>query len=129
MNREQIEKLNQLKELIKECKPHTPIQRDIFEEALKIIEEIKDARDYKRMASSFIGMEIQDFYCNGFFGSNNYDLEGAEITRIYQDDGAIIIEVKKTNSQYDYGYFQGGWADWKSVYEHLDEWINLSDSY
>lgn len=125
MNKEQMGKLNQLEKLIKACKPHTPIQKDIFEEALKIVDEIKNVKDYKQLALSFIGMRIDDFFCNGFFGSGTYDLEDAEITRIYRDeDDDIVIEVKKRNSQYDYGYFEGDWADWQSVYEHLDEWVN-----
>lgn len=84
-----------------------------------------DCKDYKQMAKSFIGRELNDFFCNGFFGSRNYDLNGAEITRVYEDDDeAIVIEVKKLDDKYDYGYFDDGWNDWKTVYEHLEGWVN-----
>lgn len=79
--------------------------------------------DYKSMAKSFIGETIQDFFCNGFFGSRTYDLMGAEITKIYEDDG-IVIEVKKVDDKYDYGYFNDGWKDWECVYNHLNKWVN-----
>jgi hypothetical protein len=35
-----------------------------------------------------------------------------------------VIEVRKINGKYDYGYFNDGWDDWKTVYEYLDEWVN-----
>lgn len=94
-----------------------------FKESLKNV--IRDnEKDYKQMSKSLIGETIQNFFCNGFFGSRTYDLDGAEITRVYQNNhDVIVIEVKKLNGKYDYGYFEDEWEDWKCVYEHLDEWI------
>lgn len=81
-------------------------------------------KDYKQMAKSLIGETMKDFFCNGFFGSGTYDLTNSEITKIYDsdDDNAIVIEVRKTGGKYGYGYFEGGWRDWKTVYEHLKQW-------
>lgn len=92
-----------------------------LENELKVIE---DDKDYKQMAKAFIGETIEDFFCNGFFGSRNFDMAGAEVTMVYdsEDDNAIVIEVKKSDGKYDYGYFDGDWRDWESVYEHLKEW-------
>jgi hypothetical protein len=86
----------------------------------------KDEKDYRLMAKSFIGETMKDFFCNGFFGSRTYDLTGAEITKVYDsaDDNAIVIEVRKSDGRYDYGYFNDGWRDWQTVYKHLDEWVN-----
>ncbi len=100
-----------------------------FKESLSEIiieyEKLKGNQDYKLMAKSFIGETIQNFFCNGFFGSRTYDLEDAEITKIYRDDDeGIVIEVRKSDGKYDYGYFNDSWDDWKCVYEHLDEWVN-----
>lgn len=85
-----------------------------------------NVEDYKKMAKSFIGETIQDFFCNGFFGSRTFDLTGAEITRIYRDDDGITIEVKKIDDKYEYGCFENGRDDWQYVYEYLDNWINGS---
>lgn len=79
--------------------------------------------DYEKMAKSFVGRTIEDFFCNGFFGSRTFDMEGAEIVRVYDNNYYnIVIEVKKRNGKYDYGYFNDDWYDWKYVYEHLKEW-------
>lgn len=87
--------------------------------------EKQEEFDYITKVQSFIGKTIQDFFCNGFFGSDTYNLEGAEIIEIRKDeDDGIVIEVRKTNGKYDYGYFNDGWDDWKIVYEYLDEWVN-----
>jgi hypothetical protein len=82
--------------------------------------------DYRKMAKSFIGETIRDFFCNGFFGSRTFDMTGAEITKVYDsdDDNAIVIEVRKLDGKYDYGYFEDSRRDWQSVYEHLQEWTS-----
>lgn len=92
--------------------------------------EKENTKDYKAMAKAFIGETMEDFFCNGFFGSRNYYMRGAEITKVYDsdDDDAIVIEVKKLDGKYDYGYFDGGWRDWQSVYEHLQEWTSRDSS-
>lgn len=97
-----------------------------YKELLSDIESGKyDVKDYESLAMSFIGEEINDSFCNGFFGSGTFDLNGAEITRIYKHNlNEIKIEVKKSNGTYDYGCFEEGWCDWQYVYEHLDEWVN-----
>ncbi len=98
----------------------------MLKELYKYANDENGAKNYKQMAKAFIGDTIKDFFCNGFFGSSIYDLRGAEIIKVYDsdDDNAIVIEVKKNDGRYDYGYFDGGWRDWKSVYEHLQEWTN-----
>ncbi|MGD6876863.1 hypothetical protein [Bacillus infantis] len=97
-----------------------------FKDLLNDVENGKyDMKDYETLARSFIGKTLDDFYCNGFFGGRNYDLSGAEIMKITKSEPEeITIEVLKADGQYDYGYFDGGWCDWKVVYEHLDEWVN-----
>jgi hypothetical protein len=45
--------------------------------------------------SSFIGLEIKDFYCNGFFGSREYGMEGAVIT----DANDKCITAKKVDGE------------------------------
>lgn len=93
---------------------------------LEKVEEIEQTHtDYKRMAQEFVGDELSDMYCNGFFG-RIYDLDGAEITRIYDSDydDAIVIEVRKEDGKYEYGYFDSHWRDWESVYKTIKEWIN-----
>lgn len=99
--------------------------RDLAKEVERLSNK-EEEKNYKQMAKSFIGEAMMDFFCNGFFGSRTYDLEGAEITKVYDNDNdnAIVIEVRKMNGRYDYGYFEDGWRDWKCVYEHLDEWVN-----
>jgi hypothetical protein len=96
-----------------------------YKELLSDIESGKyDVKDYESLARSFVGKELNDFYCNGFFG-RTYDLDGAEITKIYKSDiEEITIEVKKSNGEYDYGYFEGDWCEWQYVYEHLEQWVN-----
>lgn len=88
------------------------------------LEIMKNSRDYETLSKSFAGETIKDFFCNGFFGGSTYDLEGAEITRIYEDEDAIVLEVKKTNKKRDYGYFSGHWEDWKTVHDFLERWTS-----
>lgn len=93
--------------------------------AIKISDGKFDVTDYKQLCQSFIGENIENFFCNGFFGSRTFDLRGAEILRIFEEDqDTITIEVLKINDKHDYGYFNDGWNDWKTVYEHLEEWTN-----
>lgn len=97
----------------------------LYKEVLSEIEKgTFDVKDYALMSQEFVGRELNSIYCNGFFG-RTYDLLGAEIMRIYEDyqDGEIVIEVEK-NGEMKYGYFDGDWKEWKSVYEHLNEWVN-----
>lgn len=138
MNKEQTEKLEILERLIKLRIPSSRahVEEDSYEMMLKLIDEIKNARDYRQMAVSFVGTYINDFFCNGFFGSDTYDLEGAEILRVYEEydeydsgDGTIILEVRKLNDIVDYAYFSDGWNDWETVYKHLDEWVNGVEHY
>ena len=85
---------------------------------------LKRKEDYKSMVKELIGETIYSDYCNGVFGSRNYDLHGAKIVGVFESDGAIVVEVKKTDNKYDYGYFSGDWKSWKYVYEYLYEWIS-----
>jgi len=85
-----------------------------------------NSKDYEKMSKSFIGERMKDFFCNGFFGSRTFDMQGSEITRIYEsdDEDAIIIEVRKLDGKYDYGYFRDYWRDWECVHEFLEEWTS-----
>ena len=84
-----------------------------------------DAKNYESLAMSFVGEELNDSFCEGFFGSGTFDLNGALITRIYKHNlNEIKVEVKKSNGTFDYGCFEGGWCNWQYVYEHLDKWVN-----
>ncbi|MEL3959425.1 site-specific DNA-methyltransferase [Caldifermentibacillus hisashii] len=76
------------------------------------------------MVKLFVGETIKDSFCNGFFGGSNYDLNGAEITKINQYNNGIVIEVIKSNGKYDYGYFGDNWNDWECVYKHLSKWVD-----
>lgn len=88
-------------------------------------EYFPESINYKHKCQAFVGEDIEDFFCNGFFGSDTYDLRGARIEGIFENDDEIKIEVLKLNDEVDYGYFDGGWKDWKTVYEHLNEWVNI----
>lgn len=84
--------------------------------------EVLGEKDYEHKARQFIGKTIRNSFCNGFFDdSKQYNLAHSEITRIYENDDEIVIEVEK-GSECDYGRFDGGWKCWKTVYEHLQEW-------
>lgn len=85
---------------------------------------VSEDNSFKALSKQFIGETITDFFCNGFFGSRNYDLADAVITKIRDSDkkNAIIVEVKKTDGETDYGYFEESWRDWESVYLHLKGW-------
>lgn len=101
-----------------------------YKELLSEIEKgIFDAKNYQQMCQSFVGDTLSDFFCNGFFGSRTFDLNGAKILRVYEsiEEDAIKIEVMKFNNEFEYGYFNDGWNSWETVYEHLYEWVNKSD--
>ena len=85
---------------------------------------LKKENNYRKMAGLFTGYTIHDDYCNGFFGKV-FDLYGAEIIRMTESDGAIVVEVKKTDGKYAFGYFSGVWKDWKQVYDYLENWTSL----
>lgn len=96
------------------------------ENEIKLVES--KLKDYKQIAKAQIGETFKDDYCNGFFGSRNFDLAGARITRIYEvenndDELEIVVEIQYKNGKYDYGYFLESYANWKSVAEHLEQWI------
>lgn len=91
-------------------------------------------KDYKKMAKSQIGETLKDDFCNGFFGSRNFSLSGARITKVYEenndnDEMEIVVEIQYKNGKYDYGYFQESFADWDSVAEHLEQWTNTDASW
>lgn len=96
-----------------------------FQHLLSLIHEGEfDNTDFQALSQQFVGKRLKDFFCNGFFGSREYDLENALILKIYEasDYPAIIIEVLKSNDRISYGEFDGSWNDWQTVYEHLVEW-------
>lgn len=87
-------------------------------------EEGNDITDYESLARLFVGEVISDMFCNGFFGSSEYDLSDATITRVFENENENPeIEVRKIDSRYAYAEFDDQWSNWKEVYEHLDEWV------
>ena len=97
----------------------------VYRELLSEIEKgTFDVIEYAKMAQNFVGRELNNFYCNGFFG-RVYDLKYAKILKVYEDhsEDEIVIEVEKQDGAIAYGYFAGGWNDWKSVYKYLGEWV------
>lgn len=98
-------------------------QENSIDHEVKLIEQTEAA--YKKQAKNQIGETLKDQFCNGFFGSRNFDLEDATITKIYDsdEDNAIVIEVQYKNGKYDYGYFTESYREWQAVANYLEEWI------
>lgn len=123
------EKLKQLLiEAIKETVNDKNIDNERKVKLIKFMLDVfKEKKDYKEMCQSLVGESINDFFCNGFFGSSTYDLGGSEISRVYESEDGIAIKVKKIDGRYDYGYFNQEWRDWETVYEYLCGWIKGED--
>jgi hypothetical protein len=73
----------------------------------------------------FVGLEIKDFYCNGFFG-RRYDLEGSIII----DNGYDYITVRTKDGDFATAFFDDGWKsemryfveEWTRDKKGDDEW-------
>lgn len=102
------------------------VRKVSLDEFIEKLEKVlsNNPKDYKSMSKIFIGETIKNFFCNGFFGGDTYDLEGAKITRVYESSEGAVVEVAKENGRYEYALFDDDWKDWKTVYEHLSEWTN-----
>lgn len=134
MHVDKMELLKWLADEIVGCKARNETERSnaMRELFLKVDRGYFDAKtDYRELSHRFIGEYITDFFCNGFFdGGRNYDMEGAEIIGIRQpEESSIIVTVRKRDGTEDYGRFEDDWADWESVYKHLDEWVNGRREY
>ena len=105
--------------------------REFIEE--KLLKGKYDCKNHKELCTLYVGKEIKNSFCNGFFGRVTFDLKGAIITRVYRDNNEeeILVEVLKTNGRYDYGVFDGRWDSWEIVYTYLSKWAeegNIDDS-
>lgn len=88
-----------------------------------IDEGVFDVKDYRILANAFIGKTIKDFFCNGFFGSREFELAGAEVVSIKGTEGGLIqVIVEDCDGRIKIGEFDEGWANWKTVYNHLQQW-------
>lgn len=85
---------------------------DKVEKLEKIIEELIKEKSRVKY-NEFVGIEIKDFFCNGFFGSREYDLEGAMII----ENTDKILTVRKRNGQIAQANLEG----W-DMREHINEW-------
>jgi hypothetical protein len=87
----------------------------------KYAEEVHEAIDFLLNKVSdvapreFVGLEIKDFYCNGFFG-RRFDLEGSIII----DNGCDYITIRTPNGDVETAYFDGGWKS--EMREFVEEW-------
>jgi hypothetical protein len=76
----------------------------------KYAEEVHEAIDFLLSKVNdvkpreFVGLEIKDFYCNGFFG-RRYDLDGSIII----DSGYNYITVRTKNGDIATAVFEEGW--------------------
>jgi hypothetical protein len=89
------------------------IHKDELESNIQSLESaIRRLKQKIIHTGQFVGLEIRDFYCNGFFG-RDYDLDGAIIVASGQD----YITIRKTNGYTTTAHFEEGWQ--------LDEMENL----
>ncbi|PEN97775.1 hypothetical protein CN553_12045 [Bacillus cereus] len=66
-------------------------------------------------SDEFVGMEIKDFYCNGFFG-RTYDLEGA----IVVSNGSDWVNVRTRYGNLHTAHFTNGWET--EMRSYMEEW-------
>lgn len=124
--------LDKIEKIIEDLNSHgdiPPSDAEDVDSNLSIIRECLDDMkpNYRKMCKSLVGEPINDFFCNGFFGSSTYDLAGATIFRVFDQENEIVVEVQKLNGIHEYGYFDGGSANWKIVYEYLNDWVNQNE--
>jgi hypothetical protein len=65
--------------------------------------------------NEFVGTEITDFYCNGFFG-RRYDLEGSIII----SSGKDFITVRTLEGDVETAYFSDGWES--QMRDFIQDW-------
>jgi hypothetical protein len=97
-----------------------------FEEN-KYPEEVYEAINFLLSKASdikpreFVGLEIKDFYCNGFFG-RRYDLEGAIII----DSGFNYITVRTRDGDMATAVFDDGWES--EMRDFVEEWTKTKNN-
>lgn len=64
----------------------------------------------------FVGIELTDFYCNGFFG-RRYDLNGAKIIA----SGVDFITIRDNYGEECTAYFDEGWRR-QDMLELIEDW-------
>lgn len=74
-------------------------------------------------AKEYIGKTIKNFFCNGFFGGDEYGLAESRIIDIIEEESVITVTVLKRDGKYAYGEFDYKWKKWETVFSYLDEWI------
>lgn len=86
------------------------------DDLLKFIEEEYEPYNKPVQYGEFVGLELTDFYCNGFFG-RNYDLEGSVVI----DNTHNSLTVRTTEGIVRTAYFEDGWQlrDMRSL---IKEW-------
>jgi hypothetical protein len=82
----------------------------------EIVEKLT-AENNRVRHNEFVGMEIRDFYCNGFFG-REYDLDGAIIMSNTEDS----LTVRTRGGIVRTAYFTDGWEE--QMKEHVLEWCD-----
>lgn len=95
-----------------------------------IDEGVFDVKDYRVLANTFVGKTLENSFCNGFFGSREYYLRGAEIVSVKGVEGKLIqVVVEDCEGNTKIGELDEGWADWKTVCELLREWTDSDREY
>jgi hypothetical protein len=93
---------------------------DNAKEILEAIRKLSSSSVYKK--TDFVGMTIQDFYCNGFFG-RTYDMEGSVIIGFGTDhNDEYYLRVKKLDGDIEVAHF--GSRDLDMVEEYIEEWCD-----
>jgi hypothetical protein len=68
----------------------------------------------------FIGMEIKDFFCNGFFGSGEFGMDGAIII----DANSSRLTAKKDNGEIVHSWISD--YSFEMIEESVEEWTSSS---
>lgn len=69
----------------------------------------------------FVGLEIQDGYCEGFFGGQSFGYQGAIIV----SSGKDFFTVRRTDGKLDTAYFDDGWEDY--MREAIYKWCKVEE--
>lgn len=95
------------------------------------IVELEGSNKYLRNAlkrakgrSNLVGEEIEDCYCNGYFG-RRYDLKGSVITEV----GSDHITVRTREGSFATAHFDGDWCE--VIDDMIERWLKgeNDDSY
>jgi hypothetical protein len=70
--------------------------------------------------SNYIGEEIYDFYCNGFFG-RRYDLSGSRI----EAQGSDYIVIRTTDGHPSMAYFEG--YSKEKMNKLIESWMSINE--